>query len=270
VQNRRAKTVVAETYKAKGASVRIAVAPGEYEVLVRRGSTLSRCQVTAGPGGGAVDLERCATEEVVAATRKGGGFLRPTRIELFGGFGNERSDAYTETLGNFGYKKEFLGISAGVGMSATRQIDRRLWVGAMLTHTDSPRYTRTDSFGDLEIDWTTTSLMGVARGIQRVGDVGPSAQFGFYGQLAAGVGMGRTSFTDVDDSKTRETHFGPSVVATAGIEWGNPNVARPNVFEGLTLSLGFEMSYAPVIDNEVGDTHASGGGRVIGGISYSY
>ena len=270
VQDRRAKAVVAETYKAKGTAVRIAVAPGEYEVLVRRGASLSRCQVTAGPGGGAVDLDRCSTEAIVVATRKGGGFLRPTRIELSAGIGAERDDAYTETLGNFGYEQEFLGLGSGIAMSITRQVDRRLWIGAVASHGLAPRWTRPDSFGDLEVGWSLTSLAAVARGIQRVGDAGAAAQFGFYGQLAAGVGMGRTRFTDVDGAVTRETYYGPSLAAAAGIEWGNPNIPRPTVFEGLTLSLGFELSYAPVIDNELGDTHASGGPRITAALSYSY
>ena len=48
VENKHAHTVVAETYKAKGAPVRIAVAPGEYEVLVRHGDQLSRCELGGG------------------------------------------------------------------------------------------------------------------------------------------------------------------------------------------------------------------------------
>ena len=63
VEDKRARTVVAETYKAKGAAVRIAVAPGEYRVIVRRGTTLSRCEVS---GGGVIDLDRCRSEAITA------------------------------------------------------------------------------------------------------------------------------------------------------------------------------------------------------------
>src|SRR5205085_6907828 len=73
VEDKRAKAVVAETYKAKGAAVRIAVAPGEYEVLVRGGGRLARCQITAGPGGATVDLNRCTSEAIIATTTKGPG-----------------------------------------------------------------------------------------------------------------------------------------------------------------------------------------------------
>ncbi len=58
VEDKRAHTVVAETYKAKGAAVRIAVAPGDYEVLVRSGDSLARCEVTAARRGRSRPLPR--------------------------------------------------------------------------------------------------------------------------------------------------------------------------------------------------------------------
>ena len=71
VTDRRARAVVAELYKARGGVVRIAVAPGDYEVLVRHGAQLTRCQVTAGGGGTAVELSRCTTEAVAIGVSKG-------------------------------------------------------------------------------------------------------------------------------------------------------------------------------------------------------
>ena len=267
VHDRRAKAVVAETYKAKGASVRIAVAPGEYEVLVRQSSTLSRCHVTAGPGGTTVDLGRCSTEDIVIATRKGGGFWRPTRIEVSASLGNEHGDAYTQTLEDFGYESDPVG--AGLGISIMRQVERRLWVGVAGTHNVGPKWTRFDSFGNLELDWTLSSIMAVARGVQHFADEGRGSKVGVYAQLAAGVGVGRTRFVDVDDSVTRESHLGPSVAASAGIEFGKSNV--PGRWgRGLTYSLGYELVYAPVIENELGNTHAGGGHRLTTALSYSY
>jgi len=69
VEDRKARAVVAETYKAKGAAVRIAIAPGDYDVLVRHGDRLDRCPVALGPDGATtVDLSRCARETMVAST----------------------------------------------------------------------------------------------------------------------------------------------------------------------------------------------------------
>ncbi|MBA3451690.1 MAG: caspase family protein [Deltaproteobacteria bacterium] len=269
VQDRRAKAVVAETYKAKGAAVRIAVAPGEYEVLVRQSSTLSRCQVTAGRGGTTLDMERCSSEDIVVATRKGGGFWRPMRIEVSASVGSEHRDAYTETLENFGYEDEFLGASSGLGLSITRQVDRRFWVGLAASHNTSPKWKRFDRYGDLEIDWTLSSIMAVARGVQHFREHGRGSKFGVYAQAAAGLGMGRTHYVDVDGSGTNESHFGPSFAGSAGLEFGNSNV--PGRWgRGITFSLGYELVYAPVIQNEVGDTHVSGGHRLTSAFSFSY
>src|SRR5262249_52008115 len=51
VEDRRAHAVVAETYKARGAAARIAVAPGPYDVVIRSDERLYRCPIEAGPGG---------------------------------------------------------------------------------------------------------------------------------------------------------------------------------------------------------------------------
>jgi len=40
--------------------------------------------------------------------------------------------------------------------------------------------------------------MAVARGVEHYRDYGPGAKVGAYAQLAAGLGMGRTHFTDFD------------------------------------------------------------------------
>src|SRR5215470_1307251 len=61
VEDRRAHAVVAETYKARGQAVRIAVAPGDYRVLVRHGGVVARCELTAADGAAVVDLDRCTS-----------------------------------------------------------------------------------------------------------------------------------------------------------------------------------------------------------------
>src|SRR5450432_327575 len=79
VEDRRSHTVVAETYKAKGAAVRIAVAPGEYDVLVRHGNVVSRCAMTA-PG--EIDLDHCHDEALVDERTKGGALLHPLQLSI--------------------------------------------------------------------------------------------------------------------------------------------------------------------------------------------
>jgi hypothetical protein len=42
------------------------------------------------------------------------------------------------------------------------------------------------------------------------------------------------------------------------------------VLQPLAFSIGYELVYAPAIDNRIGETHASGGHRVTAGLSISY
>ena len=260
VEDKRSKTVVAETYKARGAAVRIAVAPGEYQVIVRHGQTLSRCEVSAG---GVVELDRCATEEVrVAATKGLGGprFLHPRRLEVTGLLGGERDDAYTQNLAAFGYDAG--AGSSGLQIEGLQRIDPRVWVGAQLGFMNMPSWSHTtDANADQTLDWGITTLAAVARGEQHLSD---TSRIAIYGQLSGGLGIGRAHFTGADRMENTHTYFGPSLEAGAGLHFENALVPR------LGVSLGYAYGYAPVIKDLIGNTHATGGSRFTTGLSYSF
>jgi hypothetical protein len=263
VSGQRAHTVVAETYKAKGAAVRIAVAPDEYQVLVRHGGRLSRCEVVAGSGTAVVELDRCTSEAIVASTNKGGFAerVRSLRLELTGVAGGERKDGYTETLGAFGYKQD-AGLSAGLGLHALWRVDRRLLLGGFGAISGAPRWTLPTERQPLRFSWSTATLGAVARAVQPFGDHGLAARSGGYAELGAGLGIGSTHFTDQDDRPTDQRYFGWAMTMGGGLFVdGN---------RGIGFSLGYQFDYAPVIDNLTGDTHASGGHRLSAGISYTY
>ena len=261
VEDKRSKTVVAETYKAKGTAVRIAVAPGEYQVIVRHGQTLSRCEVTAG---GVVELDRCATEEVRETATKGPGgprFFHPLRVEATGFLGGERDDAYTQNLTTFGYGGG--GASSGLQLEALQRIDPRVWVGAQLGWTTMPAWTHeTDVGGEQKLDWGVTTVSAVARGEQKLSPTGRTA---LYAQLAGGLGIGRAHFTGADaGNENSHTYFGPSLEAGAGLHFEDP------VHPVLGLSIGYAYGYAPIVKDLIGNTHASGGSRLAVGLSYSF
>lgn len=266
VEDKRAQTVVAETYKAKGAAVRIAVAPGDYRVLVRQGTTLARCEVAAGS---VVDLSSCTREAFVESTAKGGGFTRPYRIELSGVIGAERRDGYTDTLEAFGYKQQFLGASSGLSLTGLRRLGQYLWVGGSAGFENSPFWTRdTDGLFAMRFEWTTTTLAAVGRAETAFADHGVLARIKAYAQLAAGAGVGRTSHRDQDGMVTHDTYFGPALAVGGGLLFGGDD---HNLWlEGVGMSLGYQFEYAPVIENLIGDTHASGGHRATAAASYSF
>jgi hypothetical protein len=267
VEDRRSHNVVAETYKARGAPVRIAVAPGDYRVLVRHDGTLERCEVTAGgtPGAGVAQLalERCTREPIVAAANKGGFGAPPHGLwfELTGLAGGERKDGFTDTLGAFGYK-ETGGASAGLVLSVLQQVDRRLWIGSYGALVGSPEWRLATERQPLRFAWTTGALGALVRAVQPFGDTGFLSRTGIYAQLGAGLGLGMTKLVDQDDHRTTQYFAGWMATAGAGLHHDFPR--------GLGFSLGYAFDYAPVIGNLTGDTHASGGHRLTVGLSYAY
>jgi len=262
VEDKRSRTVVAETYKAKGAAVRIAVAPGEYRVLVRRGTTLSRCEVASG---GTIDLDRCKSEAITAGTTKGGGFERPMRIELSMFAGNERHDDYTDNLYAFGYRNYFSEPSAGLEVLALRRYLRWLSLGGVAGVTVMPTWKKEiTGGGDLsqEFDWSQWRLAFVGRAEQWMAATGFGSHFSIYGQLMAGLGIGTTSLRNAEGMTFRDTHVGPAFGGGLGL--------HVDFGRGIGASLGYSYDYAPVIKDLIGNTHAGGGHRFGLSVTYSF
>jgi len=263
VSDRRAHTVVAETYKARGAAVRIAVAPGDYQVLVRHGGRLARCELSTTGGNAAIELDRCTSEPIIVGANKGG-FAEPVRalgFELTGTAGNEHVDGFTRTLGAFGYTHD-AGLSTGLALSVMWRQGRRLWLGGFASTTSTPEWTMPTERADLRFGWSTTTFGAVARAVLPFGTRGMAARSGLYAQLGAGLGIASTHLIDQDDKRTDERFFGWATTLGGGLHVeGN---------RGLGFSLGYQFDYAPVIDNLTGETHASGGHRLSAGVSYAY
>ena len=253
VQDKRANAVVAETHKAKAAAVRIAVAPGDYEVTVRQGDRLLRCQALA-PG--AIDPATCSSEAVVVATSKGR-FVGRWRIAAVAGFGGaERSDAYQQTLHDFGYDKVSKIIYPEISLAVTRE----LWIrghsiGGYVGTYGGPSWSRLTERDPLRFEWSTTTV-GL---INHVESRAWNGLFG-YADVLLGLGIGRTRFVDQDNQRTTSTYFGPvvSLGAGGGVRLGSR----------IALTLGAKWSWAPIIDNDIDQTHDTGGVTVGTGLQY--
>ncbi|HUS28029.1 MAG TPA: caspase family protein [Kofleriaceae bacterium] len=263
IEDKRAHTVVAETYKAKGTAVRVAVAPGEYRILVRDGSTMSRCDVSAG---GVVDLSKCTRESLVEGTAKGGTHERQSRTDYQFLVGAERHDAFTDRLEEFGYNEQ-LGPAWGMQLSDVYRIGRYGWVGGALITGRSSEWRRdTDGLYPLRFQWDTLTLGPTGRLETRLGSGGYSSHFKAFAQLTLGLGLARTTFRDQTDDTTHEIYVGPAGAFGTGLLIGGDE----NRWRGFGFSLGYQYAYARVVDNLIGDTHASGGGRLTLGVSLSH
>jgi hypothetical protein len=265
VEDKRARAVIAETYKAKGAAVRIAVAPGDYQVLVRRGDQLSRCDVS---GGGVVDLGRCRTETVVVAKTKGSDtFARPTRIGLTLGAGAERRDGFTDNLEAFGYREQgLLPVTRSLELTGMRRLSRHVWVGGALGYHALPdwRHAVTGSDAEQRWTWSTTTARALARAEQPLGDAGVLSRIAVFAQLAGGLGIGRSELKNAEFQPHRDTHLGWAFGVAGGLHAESP------AFAGLGLTAGYAFDYAPVISDLIGNTHATGGHRATFALTYSF
>jgi hypothetical protein len=266
VEDRRAKAVVAETYKAKGAAVRIAVAPGDYDVLVRSGTRLSRCPLTAGSGGATLDLARCTSEAIITSATKGGrAFVPKQKIELTLFAGPERSDGYTDTLANFGFSEQgLIPISRGLSGGYLRQYSPKLWIGGLASYELSPEWKRMDSDSSLATDWSTLRAMAIGRGVQMFAEHGFLRSFGVYGQVGAGLALGRSHIKDVDDTWSTSNHLGAALSVGAGLAIDSP------IIDGWGGTIGYELDYTPAVTNDIGDRHASGGHRIAASFAVTF
>jgi hypothetical protein len=271
IEDRRARSVIAETHKARGAAVRIAVAPGDYRVLVRRGDQLVRCEVRVGPGGAVVDLDRCTSEIVAAATSKGMSIepVRSMLLEITGTAGTERSDDYTDTLRVFKFRRS--GVATGLRLSALHQIGRRWRVGGYAAAATSPDWkvltfsiTAFDHAASRQprVDWTTFALGALGRVVQPFATHGFWARFAAYGQLGAGLGIASTRHINVIDFKGESWSVGWMMTGGGGV--------RVDTARGVGFSLGYELDRGPQFSNPSGDTHVSGGHRVSAGVSFAH
>jgi hypothetical protein len=255
VHDKRAKAVIAETHKAKGAAVRIAVAPGDYEVLVRQGNRLRRCQLVA-PG--TVDLERCTNEAVVEGTKKSG-FLPHWRVELSASVGKESSDEFVQTLSDFGYLER--GTSSGLGLAVSRELWRTprasALVGGVLQVGSSPEWTRETELAPLTFKWRTTTIAALARG-----EVGLTTRTFAFADATLGLAIGDARFSDQDSMTSNDRFVGFSTSVAGGLG------LRDLFVRGSDLTLGLRWTRAPVIDNDLDQTHDSGG--VFVGIAAGY
>lgn len=255
VEDKRAHVVVAEIYKAKGTPVRVAVAPGDYEVVVRHGTRLSRCDVP-------VDLARCSDEPIVESTSKGGGFVHPYLVEVGAIGGGERSDDYITSLKGFGYSDQ--GNTSGFEIHALKRLRERLWVGVLGTTLTLPgySYTVTGENGDLknQLAWRTSAVMATARGDQPLG----GSRWSVYAEAAAGLGVGTTTFSNAQNMTYHDTYFGPALAAGVGIR------IHDLFTDGLGFRLGYELDYMPVIKDLIGNTHATGGNYLTLAVTWGF
>jgi caspase domain-containing protein len=258
VQRGPAQSVVAELYKGRGATVRLALPVGRYRVLVRISRVLQRCDVALAEGEvAALRLDACDPIPQVETATKGppgaplalaAPFRPQWAFELSAGAGPPQHDDFTERLDDFGYDEG--PVQGLLALDVTRSVAPHVHGLVQLSMLNGTDYSRATELRSLEFDWTAVALGAGARGELRL--LRPLYAFA---QASAGVELARTRFSDEGARVTKETFWGWHVAAAAGLRLQSSN--------GRGLFLRMSWVHAPAVDNLLGDTHDVGG-RYVG------
>jgi len=254
IYRRKSKVVIAEVHKTTG-TVRLALPPASYRVIIRQGKSARECDVDLSGGGpSTVNPNRCRAIKLSLNASKGltTEYHISERFSIvYGwGWGSVNSDAYTDTLLNFGYDRDgdisptldltfsyrFHKYAAAVGTASLLELN------SYFRHQD----TSTQRFG-----WNTYGVSGGIRGMYPLtGQNGREILVPFV-ELRAGLAYARTDLMVGEATREEDGHLGYQFAASAG--------AHLMVFDTWGISLKATAVFAPAIENLLGETHDAGG-----------
>lgn len=150
------RSVVAETHKAAGAELTLALPSGHYAVIVREDSMARRCDVALTAGAPTVlTTATCAVIAEPIAAAKGGEAdgPRPTwSLHLGIGLGNHNSDAYEGTLESFGYSESGNGVGRFL-VSGAYAVSPYLMLGGQFQNLDYRQFSRDTQGVSQNFEW---------------------------------------------------------------------------------------------------------------------
>lgn len=253
------RDVVAEVTKGAGAAVRLALQPGDYVAWVRREGVVLRCLLDLEEGETtALAVEAC--EEVPPEEAEPKGPTEPWRerwsLEVGVGLQLHRDDAFNARLETFGFESDLdLAPSPSFAVALAWRFHPNVSAVLGWTMLESRTYRR--SMFDLDQEerrqvytWSAHEVGLSARGTLPIArDV-----FELYLQGGFGFTVAESNFHDelpaspVDDD---ELHWGWHVSAALGAQ------VMPWDHFGFFAQAGY--TYAPTVENLLGDVHDSGG-----------
>jgi hypothetical protein len=254
IQHRPSGSVLAELDKAPGAPVRLALPSGPYTVLLRQGDEIRECDVSL-PEQSTVtfDVALCRPATLDEGSIKGGGPpAAPWSLELSFGVLQGRDDSYVSVMRQFGFNQfggnVWLGLSHQISLTATRALDRHFALTLDLLELDAESRSRSGGLDgdDASFGWSSYGLGAGLRGARPVlrGRLTP------FAQVSVGPALGFTTWSDATGSY-RQTFFGYYLGAKVG--------AAYMPWRSLGVLVQAATYYAPIIKDNFGDTHDSGG-----------
>ena len=255
--------VVAEVHKVAGRAFELALVPGAYEALVRKGDRMESCSVRLSTGVSDLPTAGCSrvkVEEVATRGEAGPGARYETFfMEHSFGANNTHDDPYQQRLVDFGFGESLDNgdVDTVYTLGLAFALTRHLTVVGGLGSLDNDRRAREvyGVAGDRADDEYTFRWSGWRSGVYGRLQL-PLVQEWLvpYAQAGGGLGWGTTRFSTADE-KDVQKQFGPVVAGGLGLQF----MPRIVDFRGVGLFWQSELVYAPIIHNLLGDRHDSGG-----------
>lgn len=260
-------TVIAELHRPQNGAVSLAVSPGRYQTLLRQGDQIGTCVTTVAPGARqSVSPAQCAFGPVTATVDKGAlgaeGTDTPSRrwsVEVALGLADTQDSPYTDRLRDFDYHRQdaLFDLVPRYVVGAGYQLDdvwsvhltgRNLGQARWRIHADGAD--DVDTNGDTDFTFNTLALTVHLRRQVNLFD----GRLVPYVQAGAGPAL---AWSRLENSPI-EYHGGFALMGGAGVQ-----LMPWDVLGGF---VEFSWSYAPVMENLIGDTHDHGGRAFIFGL----
>ncbi len=263
--------VAAEVHKAAGEALSLALPAGDYQVTLRQGGPALRCTLAL-PEGALAPFDGAGCEPVVAAVTASKGAadeasadprVERLMVEATFGLAGQDTSAYTDTLQDFGFEGyAFLsGLASGAVAWTPRPYLALVAAGGIFEDRSFTReyhgldgYVQTDTFS-----WTTWRASASLRAYLPL----LGARVVPFVQAGAGPALGLTRYSDTS-GETAERYWGLYAAAAGGLQ------LMPARWRHLGVFAQLETSYAPVIENLLGDVHNSGAPGVSLGLRAGY
>ncbi len=263
------RRVMAEVHSAAEQGMLPALPPVAYGITARLGDEVRECHVTLRDGKTeTVDTKACTRIKTEPLDTKGQALRKDTRYLFEAAFGVQwgHQDAFVSRLHDFGFSSD-KEHDPQLHMTLTgyfRPI-RYLGIGIQYALLDRGEYTVLEE----KFSWFAERLGVTCRGLPPPAE----GRIAFFAEVGVGVAFAKTVYTNneplikmadtsagrIDDEERFVRYF---VTGGGGILWS------PWPYAGFVLQGAY--SYAPVIDNLLGDTHDSGGPTVTVGFFGGY
>ncbi len=239
--------------------MRLALAPGQYSVIVHAGSKLQECRQLVGNNKPTPFAPtNCVNIVAEQSVSKGAHVARPWSLEISWGVGSNRADAFRSRLEDFGFEGSDNHIIPTIDVGASRHISHHVWASINLFSLGFEDFFRS---GDTQFESYDYSSWGMTAALryQHPLLLSQDPHRGLFAFAGMGAGLTRavshfnTSRFPLSgpSSSDRQVHYSRLLTASAGLSW--------MIWKRLGLYSKARFAIAPTITNLLSETHDVGG-----------